>query len=594
MEPDGTQTLKKCIREGIKNLYETQQLCDVTLVVDGKRFPCHRPLLASISLYFQRMFASTFKESREGEVFLMDLSATSLQNLLGYIYMGDLLLQEAEAEELFVAASRLQITPALEIITRFLMERISMENCLGLYALAYSHNHQPLLRPALRYVAFHFEHLSEEACFLSVDFHALLSILTSDCLAVASEATVYRAVRRWVQHNPDERLAKLPLLMDHVRLPLLTPEELAEVRVETEELYECVRLPWEELGVSERLWASRGLRKGMYHDGVVCVGLPKWSDVNVGGEELDSHVHFFDPCTEQWEQLPDLRSLISPSCVSMGHKLYVAGGQHLDGCYSESLLVYDTIGGFWSPLPSMSTARAGHALLLCEKKLYIAGGWDTTGTLVSAESYDLERETWAAITDLPFALAYFSSTTLGSNLYLIGGEMGDADPAVPHKGFLVYEVGCGEWSQISTDFECYEASAIPVGDSIFVVGGLTGDDRQGNRQFTSRCAYLHQDGTLNREVSVPPLPVAISYPGVVRWKKRIYVFGGDRNNLYSSAIHFWEPGQPNWTQCSAVLPDPNYGAFGFSCVPLKVPRENILAVFHRGSTPSADGHGEDG
>lgn len=77
-----------------------------------------RTLLASISLYFQRMFTSTFKESREGEIVLMDLTASSLQRLLNYIYTGELLLLSEDVEELFTAASRLQIMSALEIITR--------------------------------------------------------------------------------------------------------------------------------------------------------------------------------------------------------------------------------------------------------------------------------------------------------------------------------------------------------------------------------------------------------------------------------------------------------------------------------------------
>ncbi|XP_042298510.1 kelch-like protein 12 [Sceloporus undulatus] len=588
MEPDSIHSsppsLKQYIKQGIKWLYETHQLCDVTLVADGKRFPCHRTLLAAVSLYFQRMFSSTFRESREGEIVLMDLAASSLQTLLGYVYTGELTFRAEEAEELFTAASRLQIASALEIITRFFTERISTQNCLELYILAHSHNHRPLLRPASRHVAFNFEHLSKLAAFLALDFSVLVAIIALENLAVDSELTVYRAVHRWIMHRPDDRFPKLPLLMDQVRLPLLSPEELTEVRAETEEFYECVRLPWEELSVEERLWASRGLRWGMYHEGVACVGLPKWSEVNVGDEELDSHVHFFDPSTEQWEQLPDLKSLTCPSCISMSHKLYITGGQHLDGSYSDSLLVYDTIGGCWTQLPSMSIPRAGHAFLICQKKLYVIGGWDNSGSLVCAESYDLVREEWTAISSLPFALTYFSSTTLRNKLYLIGGEMGESDLPTPHRGFLVYDIVSGEWSRVPVAFEFYEASAIALGNCIFVIGGLTGDGTQEGRRFTQRCVCLRQDGTTSRDVSVPSLPIAISYPGVICWRKRIYVFGGDSYDRYSSAIHYWEFGQESWTRCAADLPDPNYGAFGFGCMPLKVPRKNIFSVFHRGST----------
>ncbi|KAF7237011.1 Kelch-like protein 5 [Varanus komodoensis] len=544
-------------------------------------------LLASISLYFQRMFVSTFRESWEGEIVLLDLSPASLQSLLDYVYTGELQLQAEEAEELFATASRLQIASALEKLTRFFLERMSVDNCLDLYTLAYSHNHQPLLRPATRYISSHFEHLSELPAFLLLEYSSLLSLIALESLAVPSELVVYRAVRHWVDHNPAERLPKLRKLMDHVRLPLLAPEELAEVRAETEEFYELVRLPWEELNLEERLWSSRGLRQGMYREGVACVGLPKWSEVSLGEDELDSRVHFFDCCTEEWEQLPDLKALTSPSCATLGHKLYVSGGQHLDGSYSDNLLVYDTLGGFWSQLPPMSTPRAWHAFLLCKKKLYVAGGWDATGALVGAESYDLEREEWAAIPSLPFALTYFTSAALRGKLYLIGGEKGVSDLPVPHQGVLVYDVVSEVWSQVPAALEFCEASAATLGNCIFAVGGLTWDCARGTRQFTQRCICLLGDGKLDQSNPIPPLPIAISYPGVARCGKRIYIFGGDSMDRYSSAIHYWEPGQPSWTQCSTSLPDPNYGAFGFGCVPLKVPRKNILAIFHGGAAPAA-------
>lgn len=77
-----------------------------------------RALLASFSPYFQRMFTSPFKESWEREIVLRDLSATCLQSLLDYAYTGILPFTAEDAEVLFTVASRLQIGPALEIISR--------------------------------------------------------------------------------------------------------------------------------------------------------------------------------------------------------------------------------------------------------------------------------------------------------------------------------------------------------------------------------------------------------------------------------------------------------------------------------------------
>lgn len=463
-----------------------------------------------------------------------------------------------------------------------------MENCLEFYTLAYSHNHRPLLRPTSSYVAFHFERLSESPPFLLLDFSTLVSLISSGNLEVESELTVYRAVRRWVRYQPGERLPKLAELMAHIRLPLMTPEEMAEVQGDMEGFCQPVLLQWEELSEEERLKASGGLRQGMYHRGVVFIGLPKWSEMSPENEELDSHVHFFDLSTEQWEQLPDLKSLTFPGCASVGHKLYVAGGRYLDNSCSDNLFVYDALWVRWSQLPSMSTARAWHAFHFCSNKLYAAAGWDNTGPLTSAECFDLEREEWAPISNLPFSLAFFASTTFRHKLYLIGGEMnlGGPDMPNPFRGFLVYDRISEAWNQVPTGFEFFEASAIALDNCIFVVGGLYEDMAYGGRRFTGRCTCLLEDGTVNQDVGIPPLPISISYPGVTCWQKRIYVFGGNCNDCCSNAIHYWEPGLLSWTQCGAMLPDPNYGAFGFGCAELKVPRQKMVSLFQTRSATS--------
>ncbi|XP_060115620.1 kelch-like protein 6 [Heteronotia binoei] len=463
-----------------------------------------------------------------------------------------------------------------------------MENCLEFYTLAYSHNHRPLLRPTLSYVAFHFEHLSESPAFLLLDFSTLVSLISSDNLVVESELTVHRAVCRWVKCRPGERLLKLAELMAHVRLPLMTPEELAEVQDDMEEFCQPVQLQWKELSSEERLKASGGLRQGMYHQGVVFIGLPKWNEISPESEELDSHVHFFDLSTEQWEQLPDLKLLTFPGCTSVSHKLYVAGGRFLDNSCSDNLFVYDALWGRWSQLPSMSTARAWHAFHFCNNKLYAAAGWDNTGPLASAECFDLEQEEWAPISNLPFSLACFASTTFRRKLYLIGGEtnMGGPDLPSPFRGFLVYDLVSEAWNQVLVAFEFYEASAIALDNCIFVVGGLSEDIALGGRRFTGHCTCLLEDGTMDRGICIPSVPISISYPGVTRWQKKIYVFGGNCNDSCSSAIHYWEPGFLSWTRCEASLPDPNYGAFGFGCTELKVPRKRIVSLFQTRSAAS--------
>lgn len=78
-----------------------------------------RALLASVSPYFQAVFSGDFKESRDGEVLLKDMDPGILHSLLTYLYSGELALRPESAEDVFTAASRLQLMPALALASRY-------------------------------------------------------------------------------------------------------------------------------------------------------------------------------------------------------------------------------------------------------------------------------------------------------------------------------------------------------------------------------------------------------------------------------------------------------------------------------------------
>ncbi len=51
-----------CLCTGFKNLYESEELFDVALSVDGREFQGHRALLAASSDYFRAMFTTNLAE----------------------------------------------------------------------------------------------------------------------------------------------------------------------------------------------------------------------------------------------------------------------------------------------------------------------------------------------------------------------------------------------------------------------------------------------------------------------------------------------------------------------------------------------------
>ncbi|EMP42087.1 Kelch repeat and BTB domain-containing protein 5 [Chelonia mydas] len=114
---DDGNFLVACLH-GLKQLYQDHQLCDATIVAEGKRFPCHRMLLAAVNPYFRAMFVSSFKESQDGEVLLQDMAPSTVQTILQYLYTEKISVTSETAQAVFIAASRLQILPLLEICSR--------------------------------------------------------------------------------------------------------------------------------------------------------------------------------------------------------------------------------------------------------------------------------------------------------------------------------------------------------------------------------------------------------------------------------------------------------------------------------------------
>lgn len=65
---------------------------------------------------------------------------------------------------------------------------------------------------------------SEE--FMDLPVNQLMDIISSDELNVRSEEQVFNAVMAWVKYNVTERRPFLGQVLEHVRLPLLSPKFL--------------------------------------------------------------------------------------------------------------------------------------------------------------------------------------------------------------------------------------------------------------------------------------------------------------------------------------------------------------------------------
>ncbi|KAJ6663133.1 hypothetical protein lerEdw1_010726 [Lerista edwardsae] len=590
-EEDGAekalQSHETYLCQGLKQLYESQQLCDVTLGVEGRSFPCHRMLLASVSPYFREIFIHS--TGAQKEIQLEDISASTLHILLDYLYTEELPLTAETAQDLFTAASKLQILPLKETVGRYLEMNISMSNCLRLYSLAHQHNHHPLLQAASHYIRQHFGPLSKKESFLSLEHDALVNLISSDSLDVPSELTVYQAVRNWVESATAARLPLFKQLLGHIRFPLLTHEELVDVQADIAEYYRHMRLKWKDLDGAGRLLESRGLRKGMYDECLVCVEV---SEIRLQeGEDPESYLRCFDPHADRWEKLPPLRYVSYSGCTSMDCKLYLSGGQKDNCTFVDTLHEYSALTSRWSQLPSMSAGRAIHPFLACNKKLYALGGCNDAGPLTSAEAFNVAQNVWVPIASLPLALMYPASAVLKHKIYLIGGKASRS-----YKGLLIYDTVSNWWTEMPMDFSCYGGAAVSVGGGIYVFGGYM--EERGNFLANSAMAaeevpccskgsfYLCESGRVNWEIHIPELPVALAFACALEWQGKIYLLAGKDENRSYNASYIWVPDDTSWMRCPDEIPVTNEAKI-FCSTTLKIPKKPIRFLLLETSPTSA-------
>jgi N-acetylneuraminic acid mutarotase len=119
-----------------------------------------------------------------------------------------------------------------------------------------------------------------------------------------------------------------------------------------------------------------------HHVGAAALG-GKLYIVGGRGEEDHSLPTFerYDPARERWERLPDIPfGVASPGMVAIGGKLVVVGGEDQlnwekgDGWVTPSAWAFDPKTNHWQRLPDMKFERRGSGVAATEDRVYALGG----------------------------------------------------------------------------------------------------------------------------------------------------------------------------------------------------------------------------
>lgn len=385
---DGTMkfTVMRQVKESFEQLNLLRMdgnLCDVTLVTCGERFPCHRVVLASASPYFNAMYRTGMVECVKSEVEIKQITPEILGIILDFIYTAEIKVTESTICHLMPAAMMLQMPHIIEACTTFLEHQLDPTNCIGIRSFAHEFNCIDLERRAKRFLLKRFSDVRLSGEFLKVSCKEIKDILSSKEMTVKCESEVYMAVLDWVAHDVEMRGCHLHDLLEYVRLGSIPPEFIKSqlegckiLRKVPDECVEKLNRRFEELEM-HLCSAVEPPRVPCEKQVIYCIG------GYLRGSVRNSE--YYNPLDKQWKRVADMPHARSglAACTIQG-LVYAVGGRNnsIDNLNEDQSVVdcYNPKTNEWTHLPSMQLARNRVAVAVLDNKLYAAGGSSSAAT----------------------------------------------------------------------------------------------------------------------------------------------------------------------------------------------------------------------
>ena len=167
-------------------LRRNQSFCDVKVVVKGQELAAHKAVLAAASPFFLSLLISDMRESKEHliRIELEEATASVVEDVLQYVYTGNVSVTEENAHNLMATADYL-LLPGLEtVVSRYLMEVLTTENCVFNYYFADKYQCVELKEKARKMINSDFSAVMETEDFLNLDIKQVMEWVSSDDITV--------------------------------------------------------------------------------------------------------------------------------------------------------------------------------------------------------------------------------------------------------------------------------------------------------------------------------------------------------------------------------------------------------------------------
>ncbi|XP_036372588.1 kelch-like protein 5 [Megalops cyprinoides] len=554
MEPCGPEELFQALSHAehtfrkMETYLRRKQLCDVVLLAGERRIPAHRLVLSSVSDYFAAMFTSDVREAKQEEVKMEGVDPDALWALVQYAYTGRLELREDTIENLLSAACLLQLAAVVQACCSFLMKQLHPSNCLGIRSFADAQGCQDLQRVAHNYTMEHFLDVIRNQEFLLLPATEIEKLLSSDDMNVPDEETVVGALLGWVHYDTAERQEHLPGLLAHIRLPLLTPQFLADMESNPllRDSVECQRLVMEAMKyhlLPERRPLLQSPRTRPRKATVGTLFAVGGMDATKGATSIEQYCLRRD----SWKQVAVMSGRrLQFGVAVLDDRLYVVGGR--DGLKTlNTVECYNPRSRSWSVMPPMSTHRHGLGVAVLEGPMYAVGGHDGWSYLSTVERWDPQARQWSFVASMATPRSTVGVAVLNGKLYAVGGRDGSSCL----KSVECFDPHTNKWTSCAPMAKRRGGVGVATWNGfLYAIGGHDAPASSLASRL-SDCVERYDPKT-DTWTAVAPMSISRDAVGVCLLGDRLYAVGGYDGQIYLNAVEAYDPQTNEWTQVAPL------------------------------------------
>ncbi|XP_077344623.1 kelch-like protein 30 [Lithobates pipiens] len=540
------------ILSGLQSLRFNPQLSDVTLLVQGREFPCHRAVLALCSQYFNAMFTGNFQESISAHVEIKEVDADVMETLINFCYTGRLTINQNNVEGLIRISNQLNFSAVRKVCIRYLQQQMDATNCLGIWEFGETHGCPEVKAKAWSFLQENFEAVCQEEEFLLLPLERLLHYMGDPLLQVREDQSRAKAILHWVRQDEKTRAPHLPELLSIARLSNLTDHCLQELEDEplisgSEPCRALIRGNFAKVTKGHTELATASLQQVL----VVVGGKVLEEEEDDDDDDDDDAPHkitpnfaYYNPKTKMWMALPDFPDYNKWgfSLTSLNNDVYVTGGSRGsrdDSWSTRHGWCFVLNEGLWKPLSPMIHPRTNHASASLNGEVYVIGG--TLQEEVAVECYDPYGGTWSAVSPAQKYVSNFTAVGCSGKLYVVGSC------AVKYNALTLqcYNPSTDSWCVIASPFIPKYLSSprcCALGGAIYLIA-----------DNTKKVYMYHIEVNLWKKVQL--LHTLHENGGMTSAGPQIYVTGGHWHGMareYSVVMESYDSSTDIWTREGAL------------------------------------------